>query len=132
MATTMYVDLDSMDIVSHVFLQRKHLRYKNVDFNADDLLAMNAATLTEGGTGDKATGKAVLVGQVYQREYVSYTPEELHQQALGALAATDANMPRVVEDLIDALIANGSLLMSDLPQEAQDKINDRKAKRAAL
>ena len=65
-----------------------------------------------------------------------FTQAELDQNIIDdakqALAATDADMPRVVEDLVDLLIANGVITETDLPQEARDKLTNRKAKRAAI
>ncbi len=44
----------------------------------------------------------------------------------------DADFVRVLEDLIDALIANGTLRMTDLPIQAQPKLTQRKQQRARL
>ena len=44
----------------------------------------------------------------------------------------DAEFVRVLEDLIDALIRNGTLRMTDLPPQAQQKLNERKQQRARL
>ncbi len=44
----------------------------------------------------------------------------------------DADFVRVLEDLIDALIANGTLRLTDLPPQAQRKLNERKQHRARL
>jgi len=44
----------------------------------------------------------------------------------------DADFARVLEDLIDALIANGTLRMTDLPIQAQQKLSQRKQQRARL
>lgn len=44
----------------------------------------------------------------------------------------DADFVRVLEDLIDALIANGTLRMTDLPIQAQQKLSQRKQQRARL
>lgn len=48
------------------------------------------------------------------------------------LAASDAEMARVVEDIWDALVAKGLLAETDLPQAARDKTAQRKALRARL
>ena len=73
-----YVDLDTMEICSAVFLLRKHGKAKvaGVPLSAEDLIDMNAAILDEAATGDVATGKAVLDGDIYQREYRNKTTEE--------------------------------------------------------
>lgn len=44
----------------------------------------------------------------------------------------DIEFIRVLEDVIDVLIANGTLRMTDLPIEAQRKLNERKKNRARL
>ncbi|HXE20579.1 MAG TPA: hypothetical protein VN629_13400 [Castellaniella sp.] len=48
------------------------------------------------------------------------------------LSALDADFVRVLEDLIDALIANGSLRLTDLPPRALEKLNRRKQTRQRL
>lgn len=49
-----------------------------------------------------------------------------------ALSELDSDFIRVLEDLIDALIANGALRLTDLPPQALEKINQRKRARAQL
>jgi hypothetical protein len=44
----------------------------------------------------------------------------------------DLEFVRVLEDLIDALIANGTLRLTDLPPQAQRKLTERKHHRAKL
>ncbi|OZI36328.1 hypothetical protein CEG14_15075 [Bordetella genomosp. 1] len=44
----------------------------------------------------------------------------------------DADFVRVLEDLIDALIANGTLRLTDLPPRAQMKLTERKQQRKRL
>lgn len=48
------------------------------------------------------------------------------------LSQLDADFIRVLEDLIDALVANGSLRLTDLPPEALDKLSRRKQTRSRL
>lgn len=130
---TMYVDLDTLDIVSQGFLQRKHATYKTGIFTEEELAGINAALLVEPQTtGEVATGKAVKQGNQYIREYRDKTVEEKSREALGELAATDIKMARIGEDLVDVLVAKGVIALSDLPQAAQDIINDRKTKRSRI
>lgn len=42
------------------------------------------------------------------------------------LTQTDAAMARIAEDLIDVLIANGTIDLADFPQTVQDKLTIRK------
>ena len=49
-----------------------------------------------------------------------------------ALRELDADFIRVLEDLIDALLANGTLRVTDLPAQAMAKLNQRKSARARL
>lgn len=138
MGVQMYVDLDTMNVCTTNFLTRtKHpgLIVKNLSaypLTTEDLARLNAAMLDEAGIGDVATGKAVKNGAAYQREYRDYTAEELTQQARSELAATDQDMLRICEDLINTLIDKGVISESDLPQAAQGKLANRRAKRAAL
>jgi len=76
-----YVDLDTMEVCSAIFLLKKHGKAKvaGVLLSADDLVDMNAAILDESATGDVATGKAILDG-VYQREYRTRSTGELSRQ----------------------------------------------------
>lgn len=77
-----YVDLYTLDICSHVFLQKKHSVYKRGEFNESELSDINAAKLYEPQIAGKVkTGKAVLVNGRYEREYRDYTQEELDWQA---------------------------------------------------
>lgn len=48
------------------------------------------------------------------------------------LSQMDADFIRVLEDLIDALLANGTLRLTDLPPQALAKLNRRKHARARL
>lgn len=48
------------------------------------------------------------------------------------LSELDADFVRVLEDLIDALIANGVLRLTDLPPHALTKLSERKSARRRL
>ncbi|MGB3071713.1 MAG: hypothetical protein WBC18_24420 [Ottowia sp.] len=48
------------------------------------------------------------------------------------LSSLDAEFIRVLEDLIDALLAKGTLLVTDLPPEALEKLQQRKHARQRL
>lgn len=48
------------------------------------------------------------------------------------LSALDADFIRVLEDLIDALLANGTLRLTDLPPRALEKLQQRKRVRQRL
>ena len=48
------------------------------------------------------------------------------------LAELDADFIRVLEDLIDALLANGTIRLTDLPPHALEKLNRRKGIRKRL
>lgn len=48
------------------------------------------------------------------------------------LNETDVDTIRIVEDLVNLLISNGTILMSELPQEAQDRLALRAAERLNL
>ncbi len=48
------------------------------------------------------------------------------------LTELDSGFIRVLEDLIDALLANGTLRLTDLPPQALAKLNQRKHTRKRL
>ncbi len=54
--------------------------------------------------------------------------EEIKQE----LSSSDIDFIRVLEDLIDVLIANGTIRLTDLPPQALAKLNQRKHKRNRL
>lgn len=54
------------------------------------------------------------------------------QQDKKGFSDLDAGFIRVLEDLIDALIANGTLRLTDLPPQALEKLNQRKKARQRL
>ncbi|MFQ5954018.1 MAG: hypothetical protein ACE5JZ_03030 [Kiloniellales bacterium] len=62
-------------------------------------------------------------------EVVALTAEEKAARRLAKLAATDAHMPRISEDLIDLLVTKGVIALTELPQADQDKLAERKALR---
>lgn len=48
------------------------------------------------------------------------------------LSTLDADFIRVLEDLIDTLVANGTIRLTDLPAEAVAKLTQRKSARRRL
>ena len=54
------------------------------------------------------------------------------RDTIAALARSDLNMPRIIEDIYDALISKGVIKKSDLPKSATDTIDARKAGRGKL
>lgn len=48
------------------------------------------------------------------------------------LGQLDADFIRVLEDLIDVLVDNGTLRLTDLPPQALEKLSQRKRARARL
>lgn len=61
------------------------------------------------------------------------TPAQTDSQApRQELSALDADFIRVLEDLIDALLANGTLRLTDLPPLALEKLSQRKQVRERL
>ena len=54
------------------------------------------------------------------------------ETAIAELAATDAGMARVAEDLVEILLAKSLIQESDIPRAVRDKIAARKALRASI
>lgn len=59
-------------------------------------------------------------------------PLDPRAEARAELAATDAGMARIAEDLITALISKGVLAEADLPQSARSKMAKRSELRSKL
>ena len=55
-----------------------------------------------------------------------------HDRIKQDLSELDAGFIRVLEDLIDALMANGVLRLTDLPPQALEKLAERKRARQRL
>ncbi len=60
------------------------------------------------------------------------TNDHNHDQKDEDLRTLDSDFIRVLEDLIDVLVANGTLRLTDLPPEALEKLTERKRARARL
>lgn len=54
------------------------------------------------------------------------------QSSRQELSALDADFIRVLEDLIDALLSNGTLRLTDPPPQALEKLSQRKRVRQRL
>ncbi len=54
------------------------------------------------------------------------------QSSRQELSALDADFIRVLEDLIDALLSNGTLRLTDLPPQALEKLSQLKRVRQRL
>ncbi len=74
--------------------------------------------------------------KVNQSQLDTYEANKLTENAqfqkVYDLKATDQGFIRVTEDLIDTLISKNIITLSDLPTDAQEKVNNRKTKRADL
>ena len=81
----MYVDRNSLEILSRDRLLKKNglIKKKGAPLSSEDISLVNAAELDDSATGDVQTGKAIFNEETgtYQREYRSYTDEELQRQA---------------------------------------------------
>ena len=66
-------------------------------------------------------------------ELIAFVTEGGSQAALRAyLAASDADLLRVLEDLVNVLIDKGMLLLTDFPEPAQEKLMRRQSVRATM
>lgn len=57
---------------------------------------------------------------------------EKNDQQQSEFSALDIEFIRVLEDLIDVLVSNGTLRLTDLPPQALDKLNRRKGARRRM
>lgn len=83
-----------------------------------------AVTVRNFGAPDQSVADAVAAYAV--------SDEAAALKASADLAASDAGMGRVVEDLISALVSSDVIALADLPAEAQAKISARATLRGQL
>lgn len=59
-------------------------------------------------------------------------PQNTKNVAITELVESDLQMIRVIEDIVDTLIAKNIILFTDLPPYAQEKILERKSTRIKM
>lgn len=72
---------------------------------------------------------------ITDHEVTAYTQRQAthqHAQAKQALSSSDADMVRVIEDVIDLLIAKQVFIYTELPEAVQQKLKARRALRHSL
>ncbi|WP_374246202.1 hypothetical protein [Zoogloea sp.] len=83
-----------------------------------------------------ATGRVVALfseaGPGHEEELPLGHPDTAALTGSEAFARLDADLIRVIEDVVDVLIDRGLLRLTDLPPEAQRKLLARKGARARL
>ena len=90
----------------------------------------------DNGTGQKITMWNLVDPQPTQAELEAAWPATQvmleKNKLIQHLSNTDEGFVRVLEDLMDTLITKGTFVLTDLPQSAQNKINERKTLRDQL
>jgi len=81
-------------------------------------------------TEDATEGQKAAAWDVFNN--FDWEAAEERAKAEEELAASDAKMSRVIEDVVDLLVARGVFARADLPQSAQDKLATRSALRVKL
>ncbi|MDD2669846.1 hypothetical protein [Zoogloea sp.] len=71
-------------------------------------------------------------GPGHQEELPTGHPDLASLTGSGEFTRLDAELIRVIEDVVDVLIDRGLLRLTDLPAEAQRKLMTRKGARARL
>ncbi|MGI6655748.1 MAG: hypothetical protein ACOX5Z_02760 [Desulfobulbus sp.] len=82
---------------------------------------------------DRSEAGALEPASLLDNEVIAFLHSSGQDDALAQLLSqSDSAVARVVEDLIDLLIAKNIILFTDLPVEAQRKIHHRKQLRARM
>ncbi len=83
-----------------------------------------------------STGQVVALfaaaGPGHDEELPAGHPDAAALAGSGEFARLDADLIRVIEDVVDVLIDRGLLRLTDLPADAQRKLLTRKGARARL
>ena len=69
-------------------------------------------------------------GELFLVEDASLIFDKAKMNALSELSMTDAQISRSMEDLYDTLVTSGVVSASMFPQQLQDRVADKKAKRS--
>jgi hypothetical protein len=80
---------------------------------------------------DHAAGKVTRV-QLWRQRTAEEKAEKTRAEAQRDLAASDLGAVRVLEDLVELLVAKGIVAKADLPAASQAKLDARKTLRAKL
>lgn len=108
------------------------------NFPKDEIPELTKIVEAPKPTGQDITIKGFDIDETYTQVWNvrEKTPEELNIEALSLakneLNASDKDMARVSEDLVEVLITKGVIEITDLPQTAQDKITKRKNLRSII
>lgn len=74
----------------------------------------------------------MLPDPVRDMDHPHQPPDQPEGQNKRAMSDLDEGFIRVLEDLIDALLSNGVLRLTDLPPQALEKLERRKATRLRM
>ena len=74
----------------------------------------------------------VMSGLVRDMDHPHQHPGDSTGREKRAMSDLDDGFIRVLEDLIDALLSNGTLRLTDLPPQALEKLERRKATRQRM
>jgi hypothetical protein len=80
----------------------------------------------------KYENKKVVETTAYDAQRLLKAEETEKAKKVQQLAATDSNMQRITEDIIDLLIAKNIIKKTDMPAEVQAKLDERKALREEI
>jgi hypothetical protein len=79
------------------------------------------------------TAKATEQKSVMDKELIDFLNANIGEDPwLKVLSMSDMGTVRILEDLIDVLIRKNVILLTDLPEEAQTKIRERKIARQKI
>jgi hypothetical protein len=95
-----------------------------IERNADGKIAAIHQTPT-----DKATEKKTMLDE----EIIAFLGKDGELDSwIQLLSVSDVSIIRVIEDLIDVLVKKNIIMLTDLPEEARDKLKERKRVRKKL
>lgn len=69
------------------------------------------------------------VQRVINYEVVNFSDKQIEEQTISKIVETDKRMARITEDLLSILVCKGDVKWTDLKEEVQEVINDRRTKR---
>lgn len=78
-------------------------------------------------------GKAVEQKTLMDEEVLAFLSSDGKLESwIHLLSLSDVSIIRIIEDLVDVLVKKNVIMLTDLPQEARNKLNERKKVRERM
>jgi hypothetical protein len=133
-----YIKVNAKNEIIDIFHENNIERFDGSEIFFDNVIAqdvhINGTCISDefGFPLYKYVSGKVSSATGYEDQRAAKISEKARQAKIAQLTATDSNMPRITEDIIDLLISKKVIKKIDMPAEVQEKLDERKALRALI